>query len=481
MWRRRRSEGPHAAPVDAGFDDVVALFEGVPWTRWAALDGDLRRRGGTDSLRPFLHWYGVGPADVALLADRSGRPAVVAAWLAMHTDGHVREAALDVLATVADPIALPTLVVRSVDWVDVVRRKAQADLARRPLREADAVRLLPLVASLARPGHRRAEVPAALLHRLGDLLSRGALLDALSGDDVPVRRVAATILVDRGDVADDVIARAVVSADIVVLRTVTRAALTTRADDVALLDRLAEAPVGDLRAVALHRVLAGGGAQSDAQARARLLDRASLVRDVAQRHLRRAGVDVVGIYEEALPRPRAIRGLAEVGDRSAAPLVVPLLADSRPAVRAAAARTWAVVGPDGGRPELLALLLDGSPQVVRAAGLGLGRSRLDDATLDRLSRRLVTTDHAGLRRATAAVVGRQDRWSRLLVGLRALTARPVARETGAELVRGVLQGWNDVATAPSVTHRDELAALVAHPDLAPPVAAEVRDILRRWT
>jgi hypothetical protein len=471
-------------------DDAERRWAATPWWDYPRLDREHRSR--TLSIPDwFPDWHLVRADDVGRLAARSGRPLAAAGLLSMHPDGHVREAAVRVLAAVVDPGAMPFLLVRSADWVGPVRRRAQAAIMTRAQRPDGADKMLPavpLLERLAAGTTRSGEFAADVLDRLAADLSTPALVAGLSSSERRVRRGSARLLADRGEVTGEALAAALRQHEVVTAVIVGTAALEQDpTEDV--LAALWASPIAPLRLMVLHRAQAGDTPAAPALSDAGLFDRSPNVRLLAQQHLAGRGVDLRRRYEDALPEQVvALRGLAEVArpaeaDEVAA-VVAPYLSDERSRARELAVQATGALLGAAGRPVLLAMLDDPSATVVRAAGRALERQGLDAAALDALWARAVATDRAVVRRAVFGVFLHQSRWPRLVLACRALTAAADdddLRHRGQVLLRAAYAGWHSAFTRPSPSELAELDRLApeAAAELPPADGRALLDLLRR--
>jgi hypothetical protein len=489
-WRRTR---PFGDPVPVDGRKAAALAQRVastPWREWPRLDVHVRRSpyatGGS-----IPHWWTVTFEVVPAVAAATPGAGLL---LTMHPDGHVRQAAVELLAATGGVDALPALLVRTTDWVPEVRAVAIAAVDRlvaAGLAADTVVHALPLLDQLAAPDRRGARWVAEVRDRLVATLGDDDLVAALGRSGAGEARAAARELVARGALDDGVVAAALAAGDDVVARTVARAAFAADPDDEAVLARLAASRLADLRATALHhRLTTGEAAVADAAARSALLDRASLVRALAQRHLARAGVDLVALHRTLLADdPRAVRGLAEVGGPDDADVVVPLLDDPEPRVRALALLASCRLRPADGPAVAVPRLQDPEPVITAAARRALRDVRLPPATVDLLAA-AVADSRPHARRALVGVLHDQDRWDRLVVALRLLRRDGPddgdpdddLRARAEALLGSVRAGWNQTATAPSPVRLAEARALVADPAVPLPAddRADLEDVLRPW-
>lgn len=84
---------------------------------------------GRDPMLP-MSWRKIRKQDVASLCSSFESPALIAALLTMHHNGHVREAAVQRLAEEISPMAIPFLIMRANDWAAPVRLAAYKAIRR---------------------------------------------------------------------------------------------------------------------------------------------------------------------------------------------------------------------------------------------------------------------------------------------------------------------------------------------------------------
>jgi hypothetical protein len=416
-------------------DGLQALVAGDV-RRWAEFDLALRR-----------WWRPAGLSGVRELGRRPARE--VLAEAACHGNGHLRQAAVERLAASTDPEALPLLLVRCADWVRPVRDAARAAVLSRV--DAPALRLmLPLIAVLSRRQVDdwmttlfRKNLPSLLdaalaledresrrwAHREAlELLSRERLLDiALRDNDFVVRALCGTVLLDRGECVEELLA--------------------------------AGAPKVRMRALTLldHDV-----------AVAHLADRASAVRSMAQALVLKAGGDPATHYRAMPVSPGVLAGLGETGTFADAERLERHLTDDRPRFRALAVRGLRRIAPES--TAVRPLLTDPSPAVTRRVVEFLrGKPALADVpTLQGL---LAAEHPLHTRRAGAALLRDRDTWLRLRTDLTLLRDPDLAADAQQDL-HACRRHLPSAYTTPSPALAAEIEFLLP---LAPPAAArEIR-------
>ncbi len=99
MWGdadRRRVVAPSAPDpvvVASRINALLPTLEAVPPSALASFDAQLRHRSWAEP-KGLTGWFRIRPSDVAEIVDRSRDETLTAALLSMHTNGHVREAAV---------------------------------------------------------------------------------------------------------------------------------------------------------------------------------------------------------------------------------------------------------------------------------------------------------------------------------------------------------------------------------------------------
>jgi hypothetical protein len=426
--------------------------------RLARFDATLHGRSWT-APKWFPSLWEVEPHHVDQLAELSGDGEATAVILAAHPSGWVRQAALPLLQKSATPLALGMLVLRSNDWVEPIRRDAQARLRAVAAAGESSQRLvsvLPAVEQLAKTPSRSGEFAKELLRHLSDRLTATTLASGLRDVSVRVRRSSARLLVGKG-LSEDALDIALRQDDAITASIVAEAAAQSDPTQ-AMSERLIGARSPRIRRLGFLRLLEQGERTAETAARKALLDSHVHVRSEAQRFLARHGVAVNLVYAGWLEsRPAiAILGLAETGSEADAGRVTSHASHPSSRVRDAVCLAIAKLDPQAYRQILLELARDPSVRVARRAASAIVRSNASAAELDYLWS-LVATPSG--RRAVLSAFQALDRWVQLTYAFRAVSS-DVAREEGASILERVMARWNASFTAPAADRARELASLL---------------------
>lgn len=326
----------------------------------------LRSGGGRGRLRHLE----AGAARAELARDPGLGPAAI---LTLHRNGHVREAALEVLAGYDDPVALRYFALRLDDIVPAIRERARVELERRLLaRDApEIVALLPLARRLSR--RARAGVSAVLRALEAFLVdpARGlaALLAAAQSPDAELRLAALPLALRRSPLGADLVAlhRAALADPDPRLGRLAAVELTSSRVDPALRDELLPLLLAHRDASLRRRALLAAARAPGAEPHLEraLLDPRALVRLAARDKLRDGRSRA--LYRRTLAgndAPRrdvlgALAGLSEVGLAEDAALALRWLEDTHPRLQAEAVRCLSLLAPGDHRAVLEAKL--GSP------------------------------------------------------------------------------------------------------------------------
>ncbi|MFF1615282.1 HEAT repeat domain-containing protein [Amycolatopsis sp. NPDC058278] len=369
-------------------------------------------------------------------------------------NGYSREAAVERLAVSTDPEALPLLLLRCVDWVRPVRELARSIVLSK-LDDSTLRAMLPLIGILRRrqvDDWMTSLLREALPNLLDDalaledretrrwvhaeaigLLSRERLLDiAVRDHDFVVRAMCGTVLLDRGECVEELLA--------------------------------AGAPKVRVRALTLL------GPEA---AVAHLADRSSAVRSMAQALVLKTGDDPAAHYRAMPVSFGALAGLGETGTAADAPLLERHLADERPRIRGVAVRGLRRIAPES--PAVRPLLADPSPAVTRQAVTFLRGKFVDPASLQAL---LSSAHPIHTRRAAAALLRDRDTWRRLHTDLTLLRDPDLAADAHEDI-----RAWLEHSTATYTTPSPALAAEIdaACTTLTPDLARQIRFALPKLT
>ncbi len=210
---------------------------------------------------------------------------------------------------------------------------------------------------------------------------------------------------------------------------------------------LHSSPVARFRSQGLWRLTRDPAApESKAVAHQALLDKASSVRDVAQRWVaeHEPENDVNDYYRDWLAREplSALRGLGDHACEADAAVATAHLSDDAPAVRLAALRLIARLGRRSDRDLFVDRFLKGSAKERREALAGLRRSGGADIVGDAW-KTAADDDPTMAKRVLFQLVPMADRWLRISIGLQA-TANPDpdVAAAGVDVLHRTLVEWN---------------------------------------
>lgn len=361
-------------------EHIAELMREIPATRWIELDRALRS--------PLLT-----PRGARRLV--SHEPAVAVELLGVATmsaDGYTREAAVELLAQLGHPRAVPYVLLRLADWVMPVRETAVTAL--RVLLDGASLDVVEALLDHHRLIERLPCVERADLHSVHEEILaflrsapvRGMMMLSLSCVSPPRRRFCFAVLGDvvLGDA--QMTRRALLDSDPAVRRWLAR--------------RVAARPEAAFKEVI--ECLLGDPSASVAAAMVRslphtqLLDHVKALRECAladarptRQAARFALRDIDGFDAAATARARLdgspaervhpgwVATLGEVGVAGDAPRVAMLLASDRARVREAALSALGRLSPGEAIPSAVAMLRDTSGRVRRAAVSILVRSPRD--------------------------------------------------------------------------------------------------------
>lgn len=365
---------------------IVRLLSAWPVADLPWLDERMRETGA------YYSWWS-GLSSVEPLLGRGEATSALIALATFHGNGHVREAAVRELSKSHTGVELPFLLIRLNDWVEPVRRLAEAEVARRatPDRRPEFVRALPLVArlkGLRRVDHDRV-TPA--IHAM--LIGPGAgdsLLDGLALPDLKVRRECLRLLagLDRAPWSN-VFEMATRSSSVAERRWAAKHARSKLSNEQAcdILGTLVRDPHVAVRSQVLYALMELLGRDSIEYLRNALMDNSGSVRQLARFYLRKFGIeeDYAAFYRTKVStlrgrdRRSAVGGLGETGTAADVPVLIPVLeselsCDVRVALRALARLDFV-----SNRPILMRAMTD-SRRGVRglAARLCLSSINSDD-------------------------------------------------------------------------------------------------------
>lgn len=470
--------------IEAAVALEVAI-EAVPRRRLRTVDECVR----SSAIQWLGTWSRLTPRELT----RADMPRVAVIVAASHYDGHVREAAVRLLAGTRDVRALPIILLRLNDWVDEVRRAARSALAQyvEPEFGPALLTLLPMIEAL---GQQRRGQHEAVIGWVLNLLAmpglREARIAACRDPDVEVRAACLRFSSEADpSAAPQLLELALGDAEPKIrVWAVRRAgAALPAAWARALVERALRDRGSQVRRIALDLL---GESLSDAEIVAitdvALLDEASATRWQAHRlRLRVAPIDFAAFYRAALvvaatpKRTRgALLGLGEWGDSSDVRLLTPHLEAGGSGIRRAAMRALGRLEPAEVVEPFFVALSDRLPGVASEARRAL-QDRIAHVRTDRLLAITGSSTASAQARAHAARLGaRLSKWDALLVMLDALG------NAGAELPASIpnalaswVQRYNRSFVRPTREQLDASEHAVARARLGAGLGAEVRHIL----
>ncbi len=429
-------------------------------TQLAVLDQRWRRRS-------LWHGPGMDPDDIAKL---EGFPISAVGVVSFHGSGHVRQRAVERLATSEDSMAVAFLLLRANDWVPQVRAPAQRALEQ-GLEAGRLQGFVRCVELLFRLGDvKRNDLRAFVERAKATLLSpvaQSAVLEGCHSRETGVRRrcVALAIEARVGDLRP-LLREALHDSDMVVRRTAAQAIGV--AYPIGELGQVLDAMLGDgsclVRGTALEIYAQRLPEAALAPLRRALFDFAAPVRETARFELGKKGVgDFATLYRERLGSSdpgeltTALAGLSETGAAQDTARVEPLLANALPRVRAAAVRALARLGGAQVRDQLFGMLGDQNHRVSRCSRNAL--LRLPSMPANRLNELASSSPFRHVRLNAIDLLVRAEYWvtPTCLLRLGRATDGDVAVRATTKLARWLAR-YNSVATSPSRQEVEELKA-----------------------
>jgi HEAT repeat protein len=363
------------------------------------------------------------PADMQRIPAHLAGDLAVLGVMAMHPSGYVREAAVERLAAQGDGrTELPILLVRAHDWVDPIRRRADAAaLARLTVLVPPSLELLTLVLRLEN-GSRRSEAGRRVMDLLRIPEARPVLHEGMRSPDRPTRLQCFAWLAEDDASLADVVREALGSPDPVLRHAAARAAHRLPNEEIAVVARaMVHDRSGRVRSngAALARRLGREGEPLLIQA---AVDVNATVRLVARDELKRRGMAADGaFYREALrmspESTGALAGLAETAAPEDAEVLERYLSSTRVVLRRIAVIGYAWRKRDDAVPALVRMIADPSPKVSRAAADALRELPVPIADVAAL----YASSRVHVRRNALRLLVLRGKWDGLVWALRACT------------------------------------------------------------
>jgi HEAT repeat protein len=445
---RRHAVGRQA--LAASLAELAVGLSTASSAKWRRFDRSMRDRSFWTEPQGLTGWSTIQPFEVELLAQASGDAAGVAAILSTHSNGHVREAAVNVMVELRSPI--PALLLRSADWVDPVRFKAQSAVWAVAESEGGPLALahwLPLLnpTDLA---VRQREFFATIYLSTVERLSTDDILDLFEAIDPHVRQAAARSLIVRGETLS-ALPRALAARDPLLARMIVSALSGVEVAQPGVLDALLSSDRLDAHVRAFLHLRAAQPDRAEAVAHDFLVQRSAIVRFLGQRFLDERGFDVAELYRKGLPTNEvALAGLGEVGVAADAERVAPYLGSPTPRVRAAAVLAYAKLADRAALPRLIAALQDPSSRVAKAASRALVRLGISEEVVE--AAWAATVSRPSSRSATFRIFSNAGRWTHLEIALRAVRSADAALvDFGMLLFDVCMWTWNRSTTSASTS------------------------------
>jgi HEAT repeat protein len=319
----------------------------------------------------------------SLVADVDVRTSILG-LISFHRNGYVRHEAVRLLAEVHDGTELAYLLIRLNDWVEPIRRDAQAAIEQRLVNDnlVHFVRNVSLVIRLlALRRHDHSSIVRRVVEMLVEVGNEECLLSMLRSSNRRTRRCVVTLALDLVGKHHARIVRFGVTSDDPVLRVwccrLVRP-LFAAGEAKEVLEKLKRDRFHPVRSEAYRNEAEGQPDEAMTIWKEALLDSSRSVRELARWQLGKLGLqDVAAVYRNALARTPhslpALLGLGETGNESDLSVIRSYLKATLSSRRRAAIRGLARVGGDAVTDELIECLQDDSPTMAREV-----RQRLEE-------------------------------------------------------------------------------------------------------
>jgi hypothetical protein len=433
-----------ATPDPRAHETVVRqLLDDLPTMALPGLDYDMRWRTSWQTYA----WDSLAVEEANMLLAQATDVVTVAAGLSMHRNGRIRQVAVNALVRSDSERSLRWLVLRSGDWAAQVRDSARDGVDRwlAPDYAAELIDALPLLdGGRFAPGRPSSELRARVVSVLQDPAARQALEQGAMSGSNPVRRACVRLLLEEGADAA-LLERTMATNDVVAIAMVAADLPTTGPVNKAAGEMLLKSPMARFRSEGLWRLTKDDEPGAETLVGSALTDPAPSVREVAQRWLLQRGIDPAGHYRALLATDAlsALRGLADRPDGRDGDLARSHVNDSTASVRVAALRLLAGLG-DRVDSELFAERFQaGTAKERRYALAGLRRVGAAGLVDEMWTDALGDEDPRSVERVVHQVLPAAGRWKRIDIGLQAVSANdPETRAVGFEALRRVLLAWN---------------------------------------
>ena len=412
--------------TDPAFEALFTLLNEIDARALARLASEIRARGSWRG----LGWRALAQKDAQRLLAKHGPATPVAALLSMHPNGYIRETSVDALTHDSSALAVGALVLRCADWVPEVRDRAVIALDKRlQTSHADIIPWLPLLTADRSP--RLDVVRQGVAQRMAKA-SDDELAAHFEQADPYVSRYLARLLRSVHRSPTPSIWHAVLRQDDAPTASILLGYWLDGEAPITLAEIALRSRVPSVRAAAVWRLGQSTRPHHVEMVESALFDASGSVRRTAQAAVGDRGVNPALIYrgliDAGIVRANGTLGLAETGTANeATDVLISLLDDPRPAVRAAIAKGLRRFLPkDSLLDALVRLLRDPSPRVAKAAT----RSLLSSARSIPDDRLWTDVDDADLPPHTAALafqlLASPDVWRGLDASLRVLASGPAS-------------------------------------------------------
>jgi HEAT repeat protein len=410
---------------------VHKLVVGATANELVWLDQVLRRTSSYSG--DYLYqWFKLSPNQLSKLERFEDASESLLGIASFHSNGYVREAAINRLALIASGAELPFLILRANDWVAGIREAAYDAIQARlkPDYAQSFIRNLMLVSRLAQAGRSD---PKPLIESIYQLLQsaecRTALLESLESDDRFIKRACFKLALNSSaEDLPEVVRKALAQKDTVIR--VWAAQKVSSAFTGATLDQFVKLMKHDkfttVRREALRILVQQNAPALLVELRAALLDTHASMREEARYHLRKLNTtDVAEFYRdhflagEGVPLYSVISGLGETGETSDDHFIVPYTTHRASKIRGAAIQALAKLNRNAHVDIFIEALNDQVPHVSRQAlnALADKASSIDGERIWELFR---SATHEHVKRNALSVLESLSKWDSIYYLLRAV-------------------------------------------------------------
>jgi HEAT repeat protein len=477
--------GAEGSTRDEAAKGAAALVAPLRLDELLRLDQDVRRmfEGPNNA---YLAWKNLDPGQLARLQGLPSGAESLFGIFSFHQNGHVREAAVRLLAWTDSGAELPFLLIRLNDWVPAVRNLARAAIQAR-LTPAYArhfgacIVLVRHMTSWKRADHssvfewitdylRRPECGAAVAELLvaGDMKTRRLIFGLLARPQQPgFTALLQQALRDRHPT--------------IRLWSISQARKSLAGADAAAMARIAiKDKYSRVRAQAAYVYAEQLAGESEPVFRAALMDASPTLRGIARFHLGKIeATDFAAFYRpylgasSAREQVIAISALGDVGSAADAQLLAPCAQDPRIQVRTAALHALDKLDGDRFVEQFVPALLEGPPSVAKVAARALS-NRVALVDLDMLWREFSRVRAGVARNGVLGLLFNASKWDSLYYAI-ALSSHPdhAVAATAHGQVRRWIQDVNRSGLQATPAQRERiLGALAAHAQALPRGMAE---------